>query len=211
METARHGKGERTRQAILGGAIRRFAVDGYRATSVAEIARDAGVTPAAAYAYFASKEDLFTAAVDADAAGLIEAALGPALEGSFDVDWAGLIGALLARLSEHPLARRVLAGLEPEHSRRLLDIPALTELRKVIAERLQARQETGEVRSDIDPTLVAAGLETTVMALLIGALQVGIPADGERTPGVTALFDAALRAPVAQAVPAEVSGARRRG
>ena len=56
-------KGERTRHALLAGAIRRFAADGYRATSLADIARDARVTPAAAYAYFANKEALFTEAV----------------------------------------------------------------------------------------------------------------------------------------------------
>src|SRR5579864_5780845 len=110
VEAIRSGKGARTRQALLDRAVRRFAGDGYRATSVADIARDAGVTPAAAYAYFESKEDLFTAAVDLDAAGLIEAAIGPVLDGRFDVEWSGLIGALLSGLDHHPLARRVLAG-----------------------------------------------------------------------------------------------------
>lgn len=37
-------KGARTRQAILAAAIARFGRDGYRATSVADIARDANAT-----------------------------------------------------------------------------------------------------------------------------------------------------------------------
>lgn len=188
-------KGARTRQALLEGAIRRFAADGYRATSVADIARDAGVTPAAAYAYFEGKEGLFTAAVDADAAALIRGALAPVLEGSFDGDWSGLIGTLIAGLQHHPLARRVLAGLEPEHSERLLGIAALADLRQSIAGRLRAGQATGEVRPDIDLELMSWGLETSVMALLIAALQLGVPTDPERIGGVMALFDAALRPP----------------
>lgn len=185
-------KGERTRHALLEGAIRRFAADGFRATSVSGIARDAGLTPAAAYAYFEGKEGLFAAAVDADAAGLIGKALGPVLNGSFDTEWQALIGALVQGLSEHPLARRILAGLEPEHTERLLDIPALTELEQGIAVRLEAGQAAGAVRPDIDTGLVASGLVTTVMSILIAVLQTGIPADSERADGVAALLASAL-------------------
>ena len=69
-------KGERTRLRLLELAIERFGERGYRATSVSEIARAAGLTQAAAYAYFPSKEALFDAAVDADAAPLVEEAEG---------------------------------------------------------------------------------------------------------------------------------------
>src|SRR5437762_13426224 len=99
-------KGERTRQALLAGAVRRFAADGYRATSLADIARDANVTPAAAYVYFASKEALFTEAADTDAAGLITDALTPTLTGSFDGDWLQILTSLLDGLDRHPLAWR---------------------------------------------------------------------------------------------------------
>src|SRR5262249_56215036 len=75
------GKGERTRQRLLDIAIRRFAEDGFRRTSLSDIARAAGLTPAAAYAYFAGKGGLFQAAVDADAGALIAAARSGALGG----------------------------------------------------------------------------------------------------------------------------------
>ncbi|MDP8955643.1 MAG: TetR/AcrR family transcriptional regulator, partial [Actinomycetota bacterium] len=65
-------KGERTRQVLLEAAIARFGRDGYRRTSVAEIARDAHLSGTAAYAYFPNKEALFIAAVDEDAAAVIE-------------------------------------------------------------------------------------------------------------------------------------------
>jgi AcrR family transcriptional regulator len=188
-------KGERTRQVLLETAIRRFAVDGFRSTSVSGIAREAGLTPAAAYAYFQGKEGLFSAAVDADAAGLIQEALQPVLVGTFDGEWASLIGALVSGLDNHPLARRILAGREPDHTERLLGIPALAELEAGIADRLLAGQEAGEVRADISPPLLASGLVTTILSLLIASLQTGVPADGERSGGVMALLEAALSLP----------------
>src|SRR5579885_3135693 len=102
-------KGERTRRSLLEAAIERFAREGYRSTSVADIARDAGLSPTAAYAYFPNKEALFIAAVDEDAAGEIES-LTPLLATEWKGDWRLLIATLLGALDEHPLARRVLAG-----------------------------------------------------------------------------------------------------
>lgn len=189
-------KGARTRQALLDSAIRRFSLNGYRGTSVSEVARDVGLTPAAVYAHFrGGKEELFTAAVDADAAALIEGALSPVLEGIFDGEWTGLVAALVSRLPEHPLARRLLSGLEPDHTVRMLDIPALAELRKGIAERLRAGQAAGEVRADIDPVLMAWGLEAVVMAVVIAVMQTGVPTDGDRAAGVAELLQAALSRP----------------
>lgn len=188
-------KGARTRAALLEHAVRRFARDGFRGTSVAEVSRDAGLTPAAAYAYFESKEALFAAAVDLDAGGLVAEALPGLTEGSFDSDWTTLVAVLLRGLDRHPLVRRVLAGLEPTRTEMLLDIPALVELRAGIAAQIRAGQLTGEVRRDIHPAVVASGLETVVIAILIAVLQTGVTPDGERADGVVALLDAALRPP----------------
>ena len=188
-------KGERTRQALLEGAIKRFAADGFRATSLADIARAANVTPAAAYAYFANKEALFTEAVDTDAAGLIEDAVMPLLAAGFHNDWAKLARALTDGLADHPLARRLLAGLEPEFTERMLDLPALAQLRNGLALVLAAGQEVGEVRADIDPTTIAMGLEMTVLALLIAGLQTGIAPDSDRMASVMAVLEAAVSAP----------------
>ena len=57
-------KGDRTRQALLDAAIVRFAREGYRGTSVADVCRDAGLSTTASYPYFANKEAIFVAAVD---------------------------------------------------------------------------------------------------------------------------------------------------
>ena len=52
----------RQSNADLAAAIERFGRDGFRATSVADIARDAGVGGTVAYSYFPNKEALFLAA-----------------------------------------------------------------------------------------------------------------------------------------------------
>lgn len=189
-------KGERTRARLLDVAVRRFAVDGFRRTSVAAVAEEAGVTAAAVYAYFPGKEGLFEAAVDADAAALIS-------EASADLDDQDLVSgelrlvtALLAGLERHGLARRVLAGQEQEVIDRLLAIPALLELRSRLTAALAAGQHAGRVRSDIDPKAIAVGLETLTLALLMARLKVSQGGE-DRRRGVEAVFAAVLRPPKA--------------
>ena len=157
MTTTALAKGERTRPAILEAAITRFGRDGFRATSVADIARDAGVGGTVAYAYFPGKEALFLAAVDEDAAGVIEEG-SPASRSPSSAWPSVLMTTLLDAVERHPLARRLLAGLEPDVTERVLEIPALAELRKAVAERLRPEQAAGTVRADIDPTSVGSGL-----------------------------------------------------
>lgn len=197
MSTEEHRaatKGEATRAAILDAAIERFGRDGYRATSVAEIARQAGVSGTAAYAYFPNKEALFFAAVDEDAAGTIAEGLSHLVDGGGTVDdWRqGLLFTLLEALERHPLARRLLAGLEPEVTVRVLEIPALEEMRKAVAERLRADQVTGRVRADIDPPVIADGIVAIVLSLLMSVVQLGPEAAFPYASSVTAVFAAAV-------------------
>ena len=184
-------KGARTRQEILTAAIIRFGREGYRATSVADIARDAGVSGTLAYAYFPNKEALFLAAVDEDAAGVIEEGL-RSIEATL-VDWHQvLMATLVGAVERHPLAKRLLAGLEPEVTERVLDIPALAQLRVAVAERLQREQAAGTVRTDIDPVAVGNGVVTLVLSLLMSTVQVGGDAVGRFAPDVVAVFEAAI-------------------
>src|ERR1700735_4001629 len=149
-------KGTQTRRAILQAAIIRFGRDGFRATSVADIARDASVGGTVAYAYFPNKEALFLAAVDEDAAGVIHEGLATVLDEPDVRRWHDtLIFTLVDAVERHPLARRLLAGLEPEVTVRVLEIPALNELRKACTEMLRNGQAAGLVRPDIDPAPVA--------------------------------------------------------
>jgi AcrR family transcriptional regulator len=186
------GKGARTRQSLVEGAVAHFAAVGRRGASVATIAREVGLTPSAVYAYFPSKQALFEAAVDADAAGLLAEALPDLLAGSFDGDFARLFTRLLRALPHHPLARRVLAGEEGTGAERLTQLPSEARLHAGITEALRRGQADGSVRADIDVESHAVGLEAIVIALLISILQTGGATDPASSAGVLAVLRAAI-------------------
>jgi AcrR family transcriptional regulator len=195
-------KGVQTRRAILAAAIARFGREGYRSTSVADIARDASVGGTVAYAYFPSKEALFLAAVDEDAAGVIHEGLSKAFAEFAIPNWRQtLILTLVDALEQHPLARRLLAGLEPEVTERVLEIPALAELRKACAERLRSEQINGAVRPDIDAVVMANGIVAIMLSLLMSVVQVGSNAAVVYGDDVAAVFEAALERPQRSACP----------
>ena len=185
-------KGAQTRQAILGAAIARFGREGYRATSVADIARDAGVGGTVAYAYFPNKEALFLAAIDEDAAGVISEGL-VSVGDARVADWRQmLIVTLVGAVEGHPLARRVLAGLEPEVTERVLEIPALADLRKACAERIRGEQLEGTVRADIDAVTIGNGVISIMLSLLMSVVQLGPNVAFAYANDVAAVFEAAL-------------------
>jgi AcrR family transcriptional regulator len=189
-------KGVQTRQNVLEAAIARFGCEGYRATSVADIARDAGVGGTVAYAYFPNKEALFLAAVDEDAAAVIAEGLSTVLERGTVEDWRqALVVTLIGAVERHPLARRLLAGLEPEVTERVLEIPAIADLRKACAERLRAEQLTGAIRSDIDPVAIANGVVAITLSLLMSVVQIGGAAAATYGDDVAKVFEAALERP----------------
>lgn len=187
---------QQTRRAILDAAISRFGGDGYRATKVADIARDAGVGGSVPYLYFADREALFLAAVDDDAAALIDEGVSPAMEGDLDRILGEVIRVVLGALDDHPLAKRVLAGLEPGVIARVLDTPALDDIRKRYAERLENGRLDGTARSDIDPAEAASALTHTALSFITVAVQTGEFAgtDG-RSARSAALLEEAVTVP----------------
>jgi AcrR family transcriptional regulator len=189
-------KGERTRRAIVSAAIARFAREGFKSTSLTAIARDAGLSPSGIYPYFDNKEALFIEAVDEDAAGEIEDGLSGVEPGDLIGDWRHVIVGFLDALDNHPLARRVLAGLEPEFTVRLIGIPALDQLRKGLADALFGLQMRGDVRNDLDPSAMASGFLTIWLSLLMSLVQTGSQPVDLMGEDVVAVFDAAMR-PVA--------------
>ncbi len=190
------GKGEATRQAVMAAAIVRFGRDGYRSTSVADIARDAGVGGSVPYAYFANKAELFTAALDEDAAGVMLEGLAHVTDDPSDRSWREhLVFALVDATGSHPLARRVLEGLEPEVTNRLIELPALAELSKAVTEKLHAGQLEGHVRNDIDPRAVGNGTVVIIISLMMSVLQLGNSATRTHSGDVLAVFEAAIEPP----------------
>ena len=78
---------------------------------------------------------------------------------------------------------------------RVLEIPAIAELRKACAERLRAEQLAGTVRSDIDPVAIANGVVAITLSLLMSVVQIGGAAAATYGGDVAAVFEAALERP----------------
>jgi AcrR family transcriptional regulator len=204
VTNAPNGKGERTRARLIEAAVERFGAGGFRSTSVAAIAREAGVSPAASFSYWASKEALFEAALDHDAGAVIVELLqmisGPGASSgeliSVDLDrWLRLIDDLLAVLESHPLCRRVLAGQEPDFVDGLLRLPVFDGLREVIVTAIEAEQRSGVTRPDLDPRRAAVGIETITLALAMTMLRLQDPPGDDRRAGVAEILLAAFRPP----------------
>jgi AcrR family transcriptional regulator len=192
-------KGDRTRQALLSAAVVRFAREGYRGTSVADVCRDAGLSTTASYPYFANKEALFVAAVDEDVAGLIDAAVSlVAIDENPDQWGRVMMRALVAHLDAYPLAGRIVRGLEPDFTMRLLQIPALQELRKTVTELIRDQQMAGTARRDVDPAQTASGMVVIVISLLMATMQTGANATGYElvASDVESVLQAATRPPL---------------
>lgn len=194
-------KGERTRQRILELAIEHFGRRGFRATSVTEISRSAGLTQAASYAYFPNKSELFRAAVDTDVADLITSLRQPLAETPIRELLPSLLVVLVGQLDHHPLARRVLGGQDPEAVGSLRALPALVQVRVLLSDRLTEAQAAGQIRTDVDPERLATGLQVVLVALLTSlTMSWGQddgggeePPDADVIAGVLEVFDALLR------------------
>lgn len=187
-------KGERTRQRLLDIAVERFGAEGFRRTSVSGIAREAGVTQAAVYAYFANKEALFEAAVDEDAEGLVQDA-----EAAIDPDQPlrdrllTMYVHLMAGLEDHPLTTRVLGGQEAEVIHRLLTLPVLQRIEAALTVDIEAGQRDGTVYRGAPPSVLAEGLLTIVLTLLMARVQVGSETTAQRQGPIVAVLDAVFR------------------
>ena len=148
----------RTRQAILDAALRLFSQQGFDQTSIADLARTAGIGKATVYSYFRTKGEIFLAFCEAQLS-TVEAAIA-------ETDLAGM-----------PLLKRLLAvygrDLEfllahPEIGRMLMretyfpgDPDAQTPARRLadryitlLTPMLLQAQKRGQLRRDLELTLV---------------------------------------------------------
>lgn len=191
----RETKGERTRRRLLLEAISRFGERGFRNTSVSEIARSIGLTQAAAYAYYESKAELYRAAVDADTESLV-AEVTDQLQGRNAREFLPAMVALFAGgLESHPLARRIMSGMDPDALERLMSLPALENAVQTLAGLLAEEQEAGSIRADIDPGQMAAGIQAIVFGLVMTTTQLGARPRQETIIGVLHALDSLVRPP----------------
>lgn len=195
---AASARGERTRGRLIAAARERFARDGYRGTSVAVISRDAGLGSTTAFVHYESKEALFFAAVDDDLSAMfrefsdylraLTALDADHLSQEQDAVLAGLLDTVLDIIGRHPLARRLLAGLEPDFTGRVLESPSFDDLRATLVPVLEMGQSIGWVRPDLPAADLADGLTGFVLAMAMASVQIGPDVDRTFGRGITTVL-----------------------
>ncbi|GGM62925.1 TetR/AcrR family transcriptional regulator [Microbacterium saperdae] len=157
-----------TRQRLLDAARSRFARDGYGATTVRDIATDAGVNVALINRYFSSKEGLFEACIT-DAGKHLSRHRREDMTARGDVTVAGIADTILQRLGELPSAAdsvQILLLLQRSGDERA------DELRRKIlrsfAERMAAASGWAAGETDTDAALLRAQV---ALAAVLGVVH----------------------------------------
>ena len=146
-------KGEDRRQRILAVAQRLLTRNGWRSTTLAQIAGEAGVTSAGLLHHFSSKEQLLHAVLDARDADDLE---GADINGDLIVE----IRKVVTRMERHPelvgtFVVLLVENLMPEaplHDRMLDRWRMAVEL---VLQAIRRGQDDGRYRRDIDPRVRA--------------------------------------------------------
>lgn len=189
--STRQAQAARRRQQLLEAAFALFAERGYRATSVRDITRAAGVTEAVLYHYFGNKADLLAAvlAVYAPFAGY-RRILDAADAIPVDVVLRRLSGEFLRMLYERrPFVLTLLseAATDPDIAAilsRLLD-----DIIGSVVSFLDSRRVAGEVSTSIDTRAIGKALQG---GLLIHFLSQSL--GGARTPDDDAVIERLVNA-----------------
>ncbi len=168
------------RQEILEAALRLFAQRGYNATTNADIAREAGVTAAALYYYFPSKELLFRTAVSELRSSLLPRVV-PMVERVMDMDPEILLPKVLRGVIDffsEPRTQAILKIIMAEGQRD----PAIVKIWEeqmvsvveVIFPYLLRQMARGRVKQ-MDPRVVFFMVQGPIMAAVITRDILGIP------------------------------------
>ena len=182
---------EERRRAIVEAALRVFSAGSYAGSTIAEIAREAGVSEPVLYRHFASKRDLWAACLDAaweEFRDGFDRAAGSWFAGSEAQGGPGARGIVRGRLLLPPPASRWKKALMPN-----LWIQGITEagedreIRRHVARHMRVvhdhvagairrGQESGVIPSDRDPgaeawVMIAGGLLRSVADRVGGLLS----------------------------------------
>jgi TetR/AcrR family fatty acid metabolism transcriptional regulator len=172
------------RRAILHAAVRVFAEKGYHGCRIADVARAAGVAYGLVYHYFQNKEELLES-VFAEQWGILISALKAIDEGpgTASEKIASVFAFVFDVFKTAPAAVRVLIleVTRTPHSLRAGSTRETFELAvQTVADVIRQGQAQGELRTDLDPVVAAAGvlgaLELSVSGMVIGL----VPAANEQ-------------------------------
>jgi AcrR family transcriptional regulator len=160
---------ERTRRLLLDAASTLFARDGFRATSLADVATAAGFSKGAVYSNFASKEHLFLAAIEEEYSRSLEELHTALATGDDMAARLRILGLWFAdSIGGNPQRARstaefaLSADADPDVRQRLADVRRM--LVAVIAELLAEQQQQLDMRFRMPPRELAQ----VVLALVDG-------------------------------------------
>ena len=162
---------------VLETASRVFFAKSYRGATMAEIAREAGITEPILYRHFGSKRDLYLACVDEASKSFREFA-----EGALDADPSGCLGAISdAYMARRPKLRVIDLWIQAltEAAEDAVIAKAvrkqIREMHDFVADVIRRGQADGVLHPDRDPVaeawiFVAGGLLATIDHRLGGLL-----------------------------------------
>lgn len=157
------------RDRIITTAIKQFAEQGYTATNINHIAKQAGISIGSLYSYFNSKEDLFLAMVEIGVQLLNDAVAElEAFEGSFSDTLERLLELTVRYTKEHPDLTKLYLNLSTEELAPLSE--RLTERIEISFHGfyetiLKRAQDKGEIPPETDIAQAAYFIDNQVMML----------------------------------------------
>ncbi|RAX46182.1 TetR family transcriptional regulator [Arthrobacter sp. AQ5-06] len=161
----KYAKGVAKREEILRTALDVFAIQGYRGTSLRELAEAVNLSQAGVLHYFDSKEELFAEILrKRDERDKAEYSEGEDVIDTFvevmrhNADLPGFVS-LYANISA--------AATEPEHAAHEFFVQRYENMRLNLADGVRTRQAEGRMATDLDPEMVAS-----VMLAAADGLQV---------------------------------------
>jgi AcrR family transcriptional regulator len=162
--------GEERRVALLESALEVFAKRGYHASSIDDIAREAGVSKALIYEHFTSKQVLYAELLEQHAGELFSALAEAISEAGRDASARLVVGldAFYGFVEDHRVAWRMLfrEAADPETAALLDRITA--EVTAFVAGLI--REDPGSRRAQDDEAAREHGVQV-VAQLLVGAIQ----------------------------------------
>lgn len=108
--------------------------------------------------------------------------------GTQDIVFEGLLAAVLDIIERHPLARRLLAGIEPHFTARVLESESFQDLRATLVPILVEGQHAGWIRPDLPTADLADGLTAFVLAMAMASVQVSPAIDRTLGRGITTIL-----------------------
>ncbi len=150
------------RERLLDAALACFVRQGIAATSLRDIAREAGVTPALLHYYFGDRPQLQEAVVQERAMPVFQLVRDRMLQGDGMADLvAGFVGGVTEAVKRYPWwpqlwVREVLC--EGGALRDLLASRLAPELARALAGRFAEAQAQGRLNADLDPRLLVPSL-----------------------------------------------------